>query len=99
LGDGPIIRILSILSEDLVEVSANKDAYEVPDVRHAPLEPWPDPVGGFKLRVYPLARTPIVAGRFGRIFRTTTMMINFLAEEPAPRDKYHLSPHHHDDFE
>lgn len=99
LADGPIIRILSVLSQDLVDVSANKDAYEVPDVRHAPLVPWPDPVGGFKLRVYPLVKTPIVPGRFGRIFRTTTMMINFLAEEPGPRDKFHLSPHHHDDFE
>ncbi|MCU1420748.1 MAG: hypothetical protein JWN36_399 [Microbacteriaceae bacterium] len=99
LGDGPIIRILSILSEDLVEESFNKGAYEVPDARHAPLVPWPDPVGGFKLRVYKLADTPIVQGRFGRIFRTTTMMINFLAEEPAPRDKFKLSPHYHDDFE
>ncbi|TXN30115.1 hypothetical protein FVP33_12680 [Lacisediminihabitans profunda] len=99
LGDGPIIRILSVLSEDLVEKSLNKDAYEIPDARHAPLVPWPDPVGGFRLRVYKLADTPIAPGRFGRIFRTTTMMINFLAEEPAPRDKFKLSPHYHDDFE
>lgn len=99
LGDGPIIRILSVMSEDLVAASINKSAYDVPDVRHAPLVPWPDPVGGFKLRVYVLKDTPIVPGRFGRIFRTTTMMINFLAEEPKPRDKFHLSPHYHDDFE
>jgi len=99
LADGPIIRIFSILSEDLVDASLNKAAYEEPDVRHMPLEPWPDPVGGFKLRVYPLAKTPIVEGRFGRIYRTTTMMVNFLAEEPGPRNKYKLSPHYHDDFE
>jgi quercetin dioxygenase-like cupin family protein len=99
LEDGPIIRILSVLSEDLVEISLNRDAYLEPDVRHAPLVPWPDPVGGFKLRVYPLALTPITPGRFGRIYRTTTMMVNFLAEEPKPRDKYKLSPHFHDDFE
>jgi hypothetical protein len=99
LADGPIIRIFSINSSDLVDASLNKHAYEVPDVRHMPLTPWPDPVGGFKLRVYPLALTPIAPGRFGRIYRTTTMMINFLAEEPAPRDKFKLSPHYHDDFE
>jgi mannose-6-phosphate isomerase-like protein (cupin superfamily) len=99
LADGPIIRIFSINSHDLVDISLNKQAYEVPDARHMPLRAWPDPVGGFKLRVYPLAKTPITPGRFGRIYRTTTMMINFLAEEPAPRDKFKLSPHYHDDFE
>jgi hypothetical protein len=99
LADGPIIRIFSIFSEDLVEASLNRAAYEVPDLRHAPLIPWPDPVDGFRLRVYRLADTPIVQGRFGRIFRTTTMMINFLAEEPQPRDRFKLSPHFHDDFE
>ncbi|HEY0247146.1 MAG TPA: hypothetical protein VGC45_02695 [Gryllotalpicola sp.] len=99
LADGPIIRIFSTLNEDLVDISLNKQAYEVPDARHQPLIPWPDPVGGFTLRVYPLRLTPITPGRFGRIYRTTTMMINFLAEEPQPRDKYKLSPHYHDDFE
>ncbi|UUT36473.1 hypothetical protein [Microbacterium elymi] len=51
------------------------------------------------MRVYRLADTPIAEGRFGRIFRTTNLMVNFLAEEPAPRDRRKLSPHHHDDFE
>ncbi len=99
LGDGPIIRVLSVLSTDLVEASLNKDAYAEPDVRHLPLVPWPDPVGGFKLRVYPLAKTPIVPDRFGRIYRTTTLMVNFLAEEPGPRNVHKLSPHVHEDFE
>lgn len=99
LADGPIIRIFSVFSDDLVEASSNRAAYEEPDARHKPLVPWPDPVGGFRLRVYPLAKTPIVLGRFGRIYRTTTLMVNFLAEEPVPRDEYKLSPHHHDDFE
>jgi hypothetical protein len=99
LEDGPLIRVFSIFNEDLITASLNKDTYAVPDVRHVPVVPWPDPVDGFKLRVYPLRLTPIVQGRFGRIYRTTTMMINFLAPEPQPRDIYHLSPHFHDDFE
>jgi hypothetical protein len=73
--------------------------YAEPDPRCAPLVPWPDPVGGFRLRVYRLADNPIEEGRFGRIFRTTNLMVNFLAEEPAPRDPLKLSPHTHDDFE
>lgn len=98
-GDGTLIRVFSTVADDLRGSAVNAPAYAEPDPRAAPLRPWPDPVGGFMLRVYPLARTPIVEGRFGRIFRTTNLMVNFLAEEPGPRDVYKLSPHHHDDFE
>jgi len=99
LADGILIRLFSSVADDLREGSLNAEAYAEPDLRAAPLEPWPDPVGGFRLRVYNLADTPIAPGRFGRIFRTTNLMVNFLAEEPGPRDKYKLSPHFHDDFE
>ena len=99
LADGILIRLFSVVADDLRDGVFNAEAYDEPDVRHAPLDEWPDPVGGFKLRVYRLAEYPIVAGRFGRIFRTTNLMVNFLAEEPGPRDKFKLSPHFHDDFE
>lgn len=97
--DGVIIRLFSTVADDLRAAALNADAYADPDLRAAPLAPWPDPVGGFRLRVYRLADTPITEGRFGRIFRTTTVMVNFLAEEPQPRNARKLSPHHHDDFE
>lgn len=99
LEDGVLIRLFSIHSDDLREAALNADAYAEPDLRAAPLGEWPDPVDGFRLRVYHLADTPIAAGRFGRIFRTTNLMVNFLAEEPQPRDPKKLSPHFHDDFE
>ena len=99
LADGPVIRVFSTVAEDLAQACANAAAYTEPDPRCAPLIPWPDPVGGFRLRVYRLADHPVEPGRFGRIFRTTNMMINFLAEEPQPRDPHKLSPHTHDDFE
>jgi len=99
LADGPVIRLFSVFNEDLRDAALNAAAYAEPDLRATPLAPWPDPVGGFRLRVHRLADTPIAAGRFGRIFRTTTAMVNFLAEEPGPRDPLKLSPHHHDDFE
>lgn len=97
--EGALIRLFSAEAADLTEGALNADAYRVPDERAAPLEPWPEPVGGFALRVYRLADTPIAEGRFGRIFRTTNLMVNFLAEEPTPRNARKLSPHHHDDFE
>lgn len=98
-GDGILIRLFSSVAADLADAALNADAYAQPDPRTTPLRHWPDPVGGFALRVYRLADTPVAEGRFGRIFRTTTMMVNFLAEEPGPRDVHRLSPHHHDDFE
>ncbi|MEU2349829.1 hypothetical protein [Modestobacter sp. NPDC049651] len=97
--DGVLIRLFSAEAPDLTAAALNADAYAEPDLRAAPLVPWPDPVGGFRLRVYRLADTPIAEGRFGRIFRTTNLMVNFLAEEPGPRNVHKLSPHHHDDFE
>ena len=97
--DGIVIRLFSAVADDLREGALNAAAYAEPDLRAAPLAPWPDPVGGFRLRVYRLADTPIAEGRFGRIFRTTNLMVNFLAEEPEPRNPRKLSPHHHDDFE
>ncbi|MFI5845582.1 hypothetical protein ACIA8K_38350 [Catenuloplanes sp. NPDC051500] len=98
-GDGILIRVFSSTAPDLCASALNASVYAAPDPRAAPLVPWPDPVGGFRLRVYRLAETPIAPDRFGRIFRTTNLMVNFLAEEPQPRDPHKLSPHHHDDFE
>ncbi len=98
-GDGVLIRLFSHQAEDLAASAVNAAAYAEPDERVTPMTPGPDPVGGFALRVYRLADTPITEGRFGRIFRTTNLMVNFLAEEPQPRDVHKLSPHHHDDFE
>ncbi|WP_035855371.1 hypothetical protein [Cryptosporangium arvum] len=97
--DGVLIRLFSTVASDLTSAALNAEAFAEPDLRAAPLVPWPDPVGGFRLRVYRLVDTPIAEGRFGRIFRTTNLMVNFLAEESAPRPVKKLSPHHHDDFE
>ncbi|WP_071797510.1 hypothetical protein [Natronohydrobacter thiooxidans] len=97
-GGGRMIRLFSIRSADLAEACSNSRGYDTPRSHIPPLEAWPDPVGGWKVRHYSLD-VPKEEGRFGRIFRCTTMMINVLDPFEGPRDPSKMSPHHHDDFE
>ena len=38
-------------------------------------------------------------GRFGVLYRSTNLMVNFIPVRMEPRDPNKMSPHHHDDFE
>ena len=95
---GSIVRLFSTRSKDLAERCENASAYAVPRPNIPAFEPWPEPPGGYRIRVYSLD-VPPRPGRFGRIFRCTTLMVNFLEPQVGPRDITKLSPHHHDDFE
>ena len=97
---GTVVRIFAAPSvPELAARCANAEAYRDPDRNVAPYERWPEPLDGRRVRVYPMADIPSEPGRFGRLFRCTTVMVNLLSDNEGPRDTTKLSPHHHEDFE
>ncbi len=95
---GTIVRLFTTRSEDLAAKCGNAESYREPHPNIPPFEPWPAPEGGYRIRSYSLDVTK-AEGRFGRIFRCTTLMVNVLDPGEGPRDITALSPHFHDDFE
>ncbi len=95
---GTIIRLVTPKSTDLAEAASNAEAFRGAHPNVPPFESWPEPAGGLRLRWYTLD-VPEDPSRFGRIYRCTTMMVNYLTPRNGPRARDNVSPHHHDDFE
>lgn len=96
-GSGAAVRLISSQADDVVAKVHNGDRYPGPHPHVPDFEPWPTPPDGFRIRSYSLD-VPEEEGRFGKIFRCTTFMVNVFPAQ-GPRDVTKLSPHHHDDFE
>jgi hypothetical protein len=97
-GSGPVVRIMSRNAADLCALAHNAGSYQRDHANVTPLAPWPAPPDGPRVRVYSLD-VPRLDGRFGRIFRCTTIMVNVLYPAQGPRDETRMSPHSHADFE
>jgi len=98
LTSGTIVRLFTPKSQDMAKAAANADAFAGEHPNVPPFQPWPEPPGGLTLKWYSLD-VPEDPARFGRIFRCTTLMINYLTPRVGPRARDKVSPHHHDDFE
>jgi hypothetical protein len=95
---GLVARVFSSEAADVLALASNAATYANGAPLVAPLESWPEPKGGYRLRVYRLAEH-VTEGSFLRVFQTRNLMVNPLVPWVEPRDVHKLSPHSHADFE
>ena len=95
---GTAVRLFTNRAADLIERCPAAAPGHVDDLNVAEPTPWPEPGQGPGVRVYSLDVDPR-EGRFGRIFRSTTFMVNCTYPRSGPRDRSEMSPHKHDHFQ
>jgi hypothetical protein len=84
--------------EELARRAANAAIYAQGAPEVAPIEPWPEPVGGYRLRRYSTLEA-YARGGMVHAFRTRKLMMVPYARFLEPRDETQLTPHSHADFE
>jgi len=93
-----LVRFLTARAADLAALASNAPIYATDAPNVAPVVAWPEPPGGYRVRPYSLD-VPETEGRFGRIWRSRCLMVNYSAPRHGPRDVQRMSPHTHHDFE
>ena len=84
--------------EALVAAAPNAATYAGGAAEVTPVEPWPEPVGGYRLRTY-ATRDGYARGGMVHAYRTRKLMIVPYERFLEPRDETQLTPHAHADFE
>lgn len=97
-GTGPAVTLGTTRCPELAERAHNAASYREPHPHVTPLDPWPAPPGGYRIRTYTLDVPGLENPPF-RIFRCSSFMVNVPHARTGPRDTTRLSPHSHDDFE
>ncbi len=84
--------------EVLARQASNAARYAEGATEVAPVEPWPEPAGGYRLRRYSTLEA-YARGGLVHAFRTRKLMMVPYARFLEPRDETALTPHSHADFE
>jgi mannose-6-phosphate isomerase-like protein (cupin superfamily) len=95
---GALLRVFTSRAAAILAKARNGARYAGAGPGAAPLPDRP-PSGPGTLRVYRAADIADAPARFGRIFRTDSLMINWFEPTDGPRDPDTMSPHVHEDFE
>ncbi|WP_432180482.1 hypothetical protein [Streptomyces sp. NBC_00063] len=95
---GQIMRVFTARATDVLATACNSAMYTAPDLAVAPLPEKPTQSPG-TVRIHRAGEIPEEPTRFGRIFRTDSLMINWFEPQDGARDTDLLTPHVHDDFE
>jgi hypothetical protein len=95
----PGLVVQQITTEEaLARQASNAALYAGGAPEVAPIEPWPEPVGGYRLRRYSTLEA-YARGGLVHAFRTRKLMMVPYARFLEPRDETQLTPHSHADFE
>ena len=97
LEGGSLVQFVTA-TEDVVKLASNAATYADGAPEVAPADPWPMPVGGYRLRTYSLPAI-YASGGMVNAFRTRKLMMCPYAQFPEARDVTALTPHSHQDFE
>jgi mannose-6-phosphate isomerase-like protein (cupin superfamily) len=94
---GHVVQLITA-DEVLASSAFNAARYADPAPEVAKGEPWPEPVGGYRLRRYSTLEA-YARGGLVHAFRTRKLMMVPYARFLEPRDETQLTPHSHADFE